>query len=91
MSSFFNHGTCDCCDRDREVGVHSLPFAPMSVASCKECLAANAFPLWSLLALIDMCGGPELVADWIHQCKAWKDGAYIEWGAIVAHYKADGN
>jgi len=85
----FTQGICDVCDRDREIGVASLPFAPMSVAFCRECLTQRAYPLWSLLGLIDMCGGPDEVAAWVHDCKAFKAGVYIEWEAIVRLHQAE--
>lgn len=39
---------CEVCEREREVRVGSLQFAPMSIAFCQECLRHNAYPMWTL-------------------------------------------
>ncbi len=71
-------GTCDVCSREAEVGVASLPFAPMSVAFCHECLKQDAYPLWALHAGADMNEGYDNCADWFKNLCSYWNGAYID-------------
>ena len=41
---------CDTCGKSPIRGVAAIPFIPMSVAYCQECLSANAHPWWALVA-----------------------------------------
>lgn len=84
--SYFRVGTCDVCQRDREVGVASLPFAPMSVAFCRECLEHNAYPLWALHAQYEMVGGPKNAADWFKGLSSFVDGQYIDGKDVLSRY-----
>lgn len=85
----FVDGTCDVCLRQRQIGVASLPFAPMSVAFCRECLTNNAYPLWTLHAAIELGGGKAAVgefAQWFRLSRSYYGGAYIGFDRVLALY-----
>lgn len=50
---------CETCKECEAVGVASVPMVPYSAPYCGECLAANAHPLWVLLANTSINGGLE--------------------------------
>ena len=83
----FIQGTCDVCGREREIGVASLPFAPMSVAFCRECLKEDAYPLWALHASAECAGGYERCVDWFKELRSFKDGRYIEGNEVVLAFQ----
>lgn len=70
MATFENPPTysdmCDVCDKNLAVGVACIPFMPVSVGYCRECLKANAHPWWALVANTACIGGLE------HGNKAWQ-------------------
>lgn len=36
---------CGCCDKEKDIiGVACIPFMPMSIAWCQDCLEAGAIP-----------------------------------------------
>jgi predicted Zn-ribbon and HTH transcriptional regulator len=37
--------------------------------------------------MIECCGGPDQVADWVKNVSSFKDGRYIGWDEIVACYE----
>lgn len=83
----FMQGTCDTCQKETEVGCHSLHFAAMSVCSCRECLKQGASPLYLIHGNLDCCGGVEGVADWFKESiRSYSDGKYIGWDDIVKTY-----
>lgn len=55
---------CDVCGKEEMVGVAAVPGVPMSVAYGRECLSANAHPVWVLAANTAMVGGYEHAAEW---------------------------
>ena len=71
-------GTCDVCEKTSEVWVGSLPFAPMSVAFCAECLKESAYPLWALHATVECLGGYDQAAEWFKELRSYHDGMYID-------------
>lgn len=80
-------GKCDTCNKDDgEIGVASLPFAPMSVAFCRDCLKQGAYPLWALHIGIEMCGGSDEVADWFKLMNSFHNGKYISGKEVMALY-----
>jgi len=83
----FSIGTCDVCGKKNEVGVASLPFAPMSVAFCRSCLQAHAYPLWAIHANIEMLGGYEEAADWFKELGSFHDGEYIDGDKVKQLYE----
>lgn len=78
--------TCDVCDRERDVRVGSLPFAPMSVAFCQECIGQNAYPLWALHTGYDLVDGPDNAADWFKEMRSYADGLYIDGAEVLRRY-----
>lgn len=54
-------GLCECCNKKKEilVGVASIPFVPISIAWCSECLQSGAIPYWACVANTAACGGLE--------------------------------
>lgn len=82
----FIKGICDVCDREREIGVASLPFMPMSVAFCRECLEKDAYPLWALHIGAELNDGYENTADWFKELKSFKDGEYIDGPEVMRLY-----
>lgn len=50
--------TCNVCDKKGVAGVAAIPFIPMSVAYCRECLNANAHPWWALVGNQSIIGDP---------------------------------
>lgn len=82
---------CDVCGKDNAVGAASLPFAPMSVCFCVECLRARAFPLWSIHTAIELAEGPDGCADWFKELKSYHDGEYIGWDEILRLMEIESN
>lgn len=61
-------GKCECCLQEKElVGVASLPAMPMSIAWCKDCLAADVIPFWAAVVNTASMNGLDGTNDW------WKD------------------
>lgn len=81
---------CDTCSRVREIQSVAVPFAPMSVANCTECLATNAWPLWLLHAAVELAGGYGGLQQWFCDLPSFKDGLYINGDVVRALYRADG-
>lgn len=86
MKPMFRLGTCDVCSKETEVGVASLPFAPMSVAFCRECLTHNAYPLWALYAGYDINSGVEQTAQWFQELGSFHEGSYIDGAEVKRLY-----
>jgi hypothetical protein len=55
---------CDVCRERPSVGVAAVPGVPMSCAYCKECLQANAHPLYVVIGNTALVGGYDQAADW---------------------------
>lgn len=68
---------CETCGQLGEVVVYSLPGVPMSVGNCKRCARRNAYPLSTVLAIIEVNKGLENCAAWVHEIVTYKDGRYI--------------
>ena len=49
---------CDVCHKDKESFVHSSSFAAYSYASCRDCLALGAEPVWVFEYLRDFVDSP---------------------------------
>ena len=59
---------CECCEKEKPiVGVASLPYMPMSIAWCADCLRADVIPFWAAANNTACCGGLE------HTNQGWKD------------------
>jgi hypothetical protein len=69
---------CQVCNQRRAVGVHSSPWAAMSIAYCPECLWEDAEPLWLVESLLEINGGPQGCNEAFLNTQTWKDGQYIE-------------
>lgn len=69
------NGSCEVCNREREVHVGASPFGPISFAYCNECLTEGAEPefvldyLWN-----DVAGGN--IGNLRVLPKTWADGRY---------------
>ena len=50
---------CDVCNKNEALGVACIPYVPISVAFCQECLNANSYPLSILIANTACCNGIE--------------------------------
>ena len=79
---------CECCGKNEAFGVYASAFGPLSVASCKECLANNAESLGNFFMCFDLIGGTNVV-DGIKQMKAYKDGEYIDFDEITELYEKE--
>ena len=55
---------CDCCGKEKPVGVASLPGIPVSIAWCPKCLAADVIPYEYLVGNTAMIGNMEKAAPW---------------------------
>lgn len=55
---------CDVCNERPFVGVAAVPGVPMSCGYCKECLQANAHPLFVVIGNTALVGGYDNAADW---------------------------
>lgn len=55
---------CEVCDRRPSIGVAAVPGVPYSAAFCRECLQANAIPLWIAVANTALIGGLGDAAPW---------------------------
>jgi hypothetical protein len=62
-----NMPLCEVCNKNKSIGVASVPGVPYSAAYCKECLEANAHPLFIIIANTACCGGLDKCSDW------WKE------------------
>lgn len=52
------NGKCECCNEEKElIGVASIPFIPMSIAWCQDCINANVIPYWAAVANTACCDG----------------------------------
>lgn len=61
-----NH--CGCCLKEKDiVGVASIPFIAMSIAWCRDCLAAGAIPYSACVTNTALCEG------WEHTNEAWQE------------------
>jgi len=55
---------CEVCNKNKAIGVASVPGVPLSVAYCKECLMANSHPMYVLIANTALCGKLENCNEW---------------------------
>ena len=55
---------CEVCNKNQAIGVYCVPAVPISCAYCKECLDANAHPLWILVGNTVCIGGLENAPYW---------------------------
>jgi hypothetical protein len=73
---------CDVCNERASVGVAAVPGVPMSCAYCKECLQANAHPIYVVIGNTALVGGYDNAADWwqhIVDCTLQHLGKTREW------------
>ena len=84
MSALDN--VCDVCHSKSDwVGVHSSSVAPMSFASCVECLKRTAELEGTFHYLYDMVGTKgEGLAEWVKALNTWQDDKYMTWNEWVA-------
>nr|AIA19125.1 Unknown Function [uncultured bacterium] len=84
MTVFDN--VCDVCHRQADkVHVHSSGVAPMSFASCIECLLGYVEPESLFHFLYDCVGNKgEGLTEGIAVLNTWKDGKYMTWNEWVA-------
>jgi hypothetical protein len=79
---------CDVCNKQGIRGVASSILGAISFAYCEECLIRGAEPLSMWHNTIDICGGPDEVADdYKAVAVAFKDGHYLNWHGILACYE----
>lgn len=65
----------------------AVPFAPMSILNCMECLAQNAWPLWLLHVAVDLAGGTYgALQPWFKELWSYHDGHYIAGDVVEALY-----
>lgn len=67
MARRTDYGTCAVCGKEPGVGIAAIPGVPASDVYGRECLDANAHPLWALVANTAMVGGYDQAAPW------WQD------------------
>lgn len=78
-------GTCDCCNRERDIQVAASPIGPASFAYCDECLANNAEPEGTIVYLWEDVADKDwenIRADLLECTKVFKDEKYLtlkEW------------
>lgn len=48
---------CDVCQKNQVIGVAAVPYMPISVGYCQECLDAHAYPFKLLVANAWMMDG----------------------------------
>lgn len=58
---------CEVCHKNESIGVACVPGVPYSASYCKECLQANAHPIFILLANTSCIGKLDECADWWQQ------------------------
>ena len=63
--------TCDVCLKNEPVGVACVPGVPMSVAYCKECLAANAHPYRILVGNTAIISSLKSGGNYLEDCADW--------------------
>jgi len=69
---------CDVCNKEEIFGVASIPGIPMSVAYCKNCINADAHPIWAIRGNIVCCGGVEHInPNYLNTVVYSQDGDYI--------------
>ena len=73
---------CEVCNGESggvEVGVASIPGAPMSISWCSECLNHDAFPSFVFDHDYIFVARGDLTAlnEWARQRVTWSDGKYI--------------
>lgn len=78
-------GTCDTCQREGEVFVHSSSVGAMSIGSCRECLSKSAEPLFCFAYLYDFVSNDgEGLADHGKGLSTFMEGRYWTWEEWVA-------
>jgi hypothetical protein len=79
---------CNVCNKQGIRGVACSILGPISFAYCQACLIRGAEPLGMWHSTIDVCGGPDGVADdYKAAAVAFKDGEYLDWDGILACYE----
>jgi hypothetical protein len=73
---------CDVCQVEPSIGTACSTLGAFSLSYCLNCQIMTAEPYGFLASTVDMLGGVEAVADWVHELTTVIDGTYFTFDAV---------
>jgi hypothetical protein len=86
--------SCEICNNESggtDVGVASIPGAPVSIMWCNECLKRDCAPMFVFDHdfIFVANGNLDALSDWAKQRETWADGRYVSFVEYVQRITPD--